>query len=350
MERNEDDHFPLTLMVVAKIGSVLSMIGASITFLTLVAARKLRKRKNNQVIAMLSLSLMGTALVNFLVMSQALSSVGCIMIAMVSYFCYLSAVILMTILAIHLYVELIKVYSQFNFISTKCNILLACIFAYGVPATIIFLSSIIGKNIFGRNSDNACWLQVDTISGLFIVPMLVMVGSNFIIFLFIYRHIRRLSNERKAKMTTARLRALFWIVIVLGLPWMTSSLATVQSEIVSKIFTFLFVVFTNYQGFFMFFLYCLCRQEVREWWLQIINKNACPNKLIRRHSNIVTRDSHIRNSLNSISKKVELLNSSKIQTDRATVMTRTTTVDIAVNYLAVGVLDNDPETHTCNDI
>lgn len=175
--------------------------------------------------------------------------------------------------------------------------------------------------------------------------MLFLIGINLIIFIFIYRNIRRLSNERKAEMTTKRLRALFCIVTILGLAWLSASLGDIDSTPISEIFTFLFVFFTNFQGFFMFCLYCLCKQEVRGWWLKMLYTYVCVDR-VNRSQSITINTADTRNSLSSISKKMELLNS-KAQSDRLTVLTRATTRES--NNIICGQLVNDRELH-CNDI
>ena len=176
--------------------------------------------------------------------------------------------------------------------------------------------------------------------------MLFLIGVNFIIFVAIYRHIRRLSSERKAQMTKSRLRALFCIVTILGLAWLSASLANVEATPVSEIFSFLFVFFSNFQGFFMFCLYCLCKQEVRAWWLKMIYSYICVDKLDRSQS-ISLSAIGTRTSVASINKKLDIFNSSKTQSDRLTVLSRATTRES--NNIVQGQLVNNREIH-CNGI
>lgn len=94
--------------------------------------RKLRKKKLNLIIAILSGTVAASNALNFAVRRAANHPLGCKIVSILLHFFLLSKMIWMTILALHLYLKLIKVFSNFNHITTTRLVKFTVLIGFGM--------------------------------------------------------------------------------------------------------------------------------------------------------------------------------------------------------------------------
>ncbi|EDV23832.1 uncharacterized protein TRIADDRAFT_57425 [Trichoplax adhaerens] len=255
----------------SEIGNGLSLIGAFLTFFTLISFSKLRKRKSNLIICILCISVAAVNILNFAVQRSADYPIPCLIVAILSHFFLLSKIIWMTILAFHLYFELIKVYSTVNLLTTSKLILITTVIGFGIPILVVGIAYIAdGDKIYGRNANGFCWMNAVHADALFIYPMLALVGVNFVIFILIFYQVRKLSKDRDGNFTLSQMRALMALVTALGLAWIFVLLTYIEKPVFLKnIAEVLFVVCTSLQGFFLYYFYCVSKDEVRACYMKL---------------------------------------------------------------------------------
>ena len=116
----------------------------------------------------------------------------------------------------------------------------------------------------------SCWMNKYEADALFIFPMLALVGVNFVIFILIFYQVRKLAKDRDANFTLSQMRALLALVTALGLAWLFVLLTYFEEpDILRNIFEVMFVVFTSLQGFFLFYFYCVSKDEVRACYMKL---------------------------------------------------------------------------------
>ena len=93
---------------------------------------KLRKRKSNLIICILCISVAAGNILNFAVQRSADLPIPCKVVAALTHFFLLSKIVWMTILAFHLYFELIKVYSTVNLLTTSRLITITTLIGFGM--------------------------------------------------------------------------------------------------------------------------------------------------------------------------------------------------------------------------
>ena len=116
--------------------------------------------------------------------------------------------------------------------------------------------------------------------GGILLPIGLVLVSNFVIFGLAMQNLtcrKPVTSHQPASTTSNRegwrriLNALA-ISILLGLTWVFGFLAIGGARF---LFNLLFIVFNSLQGFFVFFLFCLRREEVRRQWLDWWKSLCC---------------------------------------------------------------------------
>ncbi|XP_071807321.1 adhesion G protein-coupled receptor L3-like isoform X2 [Asterias amurensis] len=181
--------------------------------------------------------------------------VVCKIIALFLHFFYLSVFGWMLVEGVHLYMKVVKVYGSEN-IKMYRYILIGWV----APAVICAIS--FGANNGGYGSKTTCWLVGYSIF-LFVVPVIVVVMFNMIVFTMVIRIIMksaRLHQEKNYDHIKSGVKGALVLMPIMGMPWLFGLLMFDGS---GEVFEYLFIIFNTLQGLFIFLIYCVFNSEVR---------------------------------------------------------------------------------------
>ncbi|XP_067298558.1 adhesion G protein-coupled receptor L3-like [Pseudorasbora parva] len=214
----------------------------------------------------------------FLLTQQFLSlirreQVLCAVISGVLHFLFLSGFVWMFIEAVLLFI-CVKNLSQIS--SKKRKVLSSrflCVIGYTVPLVVVGMSAVVDPK--GYESKD-CWIKEDKgFFWSFLGPVAVIMALNMIILINIIISLNStlkklnpdVSQMKRTKIRTFKTLAQF---VVLGCSWI---LGPFSND--SKILEILFVIVNSQQGTFIFLVYCVLNDEVRQqyrnWWKVITN-------------------------------------------------------------------------------
>ncbi|XP_047386854.1 adhesion G protein-coupled receptor E2-like isoform X9 [Sciurus carolinensis] len=145
---------------------------------------------------------------------------------------------------------------------------------YGVPAVIVAVSAASRPHLYG--TPTRCWLHPEKgfVWG-FLGPVCAIFSINFIFFLITLWIVKsKLSSLNRDVSTLQNMRLLTFKataqLFILGCSW---CLGTLQVGPVARIMAYLFTIVNSLQGVFIFLVYCLLSQQVREqyrkWFTRI---------------------------------------------------------------------------------
>ncbi|PIK53660.1 hypothetical protein BSL78_09426 [Apostichopus japonicus] len=185
----------------------------------------------------------------------------CKLVAIFMHYFYLAVFVWMLIEGVHLYLEIVQVFSRFD---GKSKTVYYIIGGWGFPFIIVAVSVAIRWRSYGEGQ--GCWLSID--DGLiwaFLGPVVVVILVNFLILLMVVRVVYRASSARgkedaEYKHLTAALKGALFLLPLLGLSWVIGFMSVNEGTLV---FQYLFVIFNSLQGFFIFLFYCAINKEVR---------------------------------------------------------------------------------------
>ncbi len=126
--------------------------------------------------------------------------------------------------------------------------------------------------------------------GAFLGPILAVLLFNLVIFLWVIvilvRHTRgqakRSSEKMKPKTVVRLLISISSIMFLFGLSWIFAAF-TFQidnSNTLRYAFQVLFTIFASFQGFFIFFFFCVINQEARESWKEFLSCGHYKSKFL----------------------------------------------------------------------
>ncbi|XP_060580288.1 adhesion G protein-coupled receptor E4-like [Ruditapes philippinarum] len=137
------------------------------------------------------------------------------------------------------------------------------LFGWGLPLIIVVISLAARFPDYGSGPQYSCWLSID--DGLiwaFLGPMLVIVVLNIGVMGLVIKcflTLRANSEKTEAARLRGSLRAMMTLLPLLGVTWILSLLVPF-----SVVFHYFFVIFNTVQGMCIFFLHCICNEEIRK--------------------------------------------------------------------------------------
>ncbi|KAI8798319.1 adhesion G-protein coupled receptor D1, partial [Biomphalaria glabrata] len=168
----------------------------------------------------------------------------------------------MLVEGIHLYVQLIYVFS------TSSHIVKYSLFAWVTPVLIVSVAAVVFQEDY--RSDKLCWISIKVLR-YFLVPTLsVTVIINVIILSHVILIIKKsqsslnLLSQSEKKLFWTGLKASVSLLPLLGLTW-TFAFFIVSAEISTvmvHLFTYLFTIANSFQGLLVFIFHCLLSTEV----------------------------------------------------------------------------------------
>ncbi|XP_041350345.1 uncharacterized protein LOC121369366 [Gigantopelta aegis] len=256
------DH-ELTLSIITLVGLSLSILGLSLTVISFIFFKKLRKGRAQLTLFNMALALVAANLVFLVGIKQTSNYVICLLVSMLLHYLLLVAFMWMLIEAVLQYFTFVKVLG--SYISRYT--LKTLISAWGLPLIPVITVLSIDYDLY-RGRSNYCWLDLQAFYYAFALPVGVIIFVNVIMFVVVLVSITRRpdglrNNQSKHKRASTNLKAAITVFVLLGLTWTFGYLAIDNARLV---FQYIFTIFSSLQGFFIFILMVARRPQVREQW------------------------------------------------------------------------------------
>ncbi|CAF0724164.1 unnamed protein product [Didymodactylos carnosus] len=259
----------VALSVISLIGLILSSFGLFITIITFILFKKLRKHYSQKSLLCLSINLLLSNLLFCIIAIKTrneLTTVPCIIIASLLHYFILSSFSWMLVMAIIQYLMFVKVFPSYTPNFTRK----AAAFAQIVSLIPVIIVLAVDHRNYTTRKDNVCWLNQLPLYFAFILPVLIYIVLNGIIF-FIVAHALLCGKASKQLRSTqvvetqriSRFTVALSCFIVSGLTWIFGFLTIGP---VRYIFQILFCIFGTLTGFFIFLLYILTSRAKRTCW------------------------------------------------------------------------------------
>ncbi|KAI8506599.1 hypothetical protein Bbelb_160260 [Branchiostoma belcheri] len=261
------------LDLISKIGIVVSITGLTLTLISYLIFKQLRKTRPQHILTNLCIALLATLILFLTGIDATHSPIGCTIVAFLLHYFLLAVFMWMAVEAFNMYLAFIKVLGA----HVSRFILKAAIFAWGLPLVIAIATLAVdvpGTYPNGQGtyrSTSVCWLQGNQLYYGFLLPAGLVLVFNVIVYIMV---ISKLScgGRTDGKIahpgsgaTKQNLRIAIAIMVLVGLTWIFGFFMISDGRIV---FSYLFCIFNSLQGFFIFIFHCLRQKEVRNLWLK----------------------------------------------------------------------------------
>ncbi|XP_066455932.1 adhesion G-protein coupled receptor G2 [Eleutherodactylus coqui] len=265
----------LVLTFITYIGCGLSAIFLSVTLITYIAFEKIRRDYPSKILIQLCAALVClnlTFLLNpWIALYNDIPGL-CISVAAFLHYFVLVSITWMGLEAFHMYLSLVKVFNTY----VRKYILKFCIIGWGAPAVVVAIILAIKKDsyflkksgIYPNGSvDYFCWVDDIvfwiTVVGYFGVIFLLNVSMFVVVLIQLCRIKKQKQLGYQRKTTFQDMRSVAGITFLLGITWGLGffSFGPGRTAIM-----YLFTIFNSLQGFFIFFFYCVVKENARKQW------------------------------------------------------------------------------------
>lgn len=216
---------------------------------------------------------------------RTVTGVLCQIVGVLTHFEILSSLFWMNIMAYDQY-KTFGNKNMLNFDRSTKTLFWYILYAYGMPAIIVFLSYLMDffdeeYGAFYGLSD-VCWITNSKAALLFFAtPLAIIIAVNIILFSFTVRAIAkihkmiRLKSDQKQKQNDAFLY--LRMATVMGFTWILAFLAAwyPKTRVAGQILAYLFIIFNTLQGLFIFFGF-ICNKRVLQYYKGRIKKLKLP--------------------------------------------------------------------------
>ncbi|XP_051951681.1 adhesion G-protein coupled receptor G6-like isoform X3 [Xyrauchen texanus] len=271
-----DERNNRVLTFISYIGCGISAIFSAATLLTYIAFEKLRRDYPSKILMNLSTSLLFLNMVFLLdgwLASYEMEGL-CVTVAVFLHFFLLTSFTWMGLESIHMYIALVKVFNTY----IRRYILKFCIVGWGVPAGIVGIVLLAGKDSYGKHyygkGENGlgmsefCWIHNPvvfyvTCVGYFSMIFLMNVAMFIVVMLQICGRNGKRSNRTLREEILRNLRSVVSLTFLLGMTW---GFAFFAWGPVNLAFMYLFSIFNSLQGLFIFVFHCALKENVQKQW------------------------------------------------------------------------------------
>ncbi|XP_063677731.1 uncharacterized protein LOC134813781 [Bolinopsis microptera] len=264
----------LTLQIITIGGCILSIIGLLATIIGLAVFKQIRSVLTNRVHIGLSVSLL-LAYIFLLIGPDLVADEGvCYFFSILVHFCFLSAFCWMLCEAINLYLRLVVVFDSYSKMFLKFSV-----FSFVTPLTIVLITVIVefagnnGAYIVENPASGVrvvCWLDYQARMAAFMLPLLLILCANFVVFILVMRVLFASKKSATAINKTqwlARLRSAVAVSTLIGLSWILGFFALGEASFAINI---IFALCNSLQGVLICYLYCFAKNDVMTKWRSTI--------------------------------------------------------------------------------
>jgi G protein-coupled receptor 112 len=284
--------FRVTIEALSITGVILSMIGLAITIITYVIFEKLRSRDIAKYHIQLCMALFAMLLV-FVIGIDKLDPVGgCITVGVLIHYFTLVAWMWMGAEAVLMFQKIVIVFTSI----TWRFILIVSIICWAAPVLPVVISVAVNPIFYFTNDtevvvENAtnetrtiipgfCFINHPGVFfGAFLIPMLLILLFNFVIYILvirvIFREVRKKEKMINAKISTGEsfkmILSFVGISMLFGGTWLFAILTFISfNDVIYYIVQVLFTVFNTLQGFFIFCFFVLLSKDARDLWVDCL--------------------------------------------------------------------------------
>ncbi|KAL5251874.1 hypothetical protein ACHWQZ_G014876 [Mnemiopsis leidyi] len=267
----------LTLQIITIAGCTLSIIGLLATIIGLAVFKQIRSVLTNRVHIGLSTSLL-FAYIFLLIGPDLVEDEGvCYFFSILTHFCFLSAFCWMLCEAVNLYLRLVVVFESYSRMFLKFSI-----FSSVTPLVIVLITTIVefagekGAYIVEDRASGVrvvCWLDHKARMAAFLLPLLLILCANFVVFIMVMRVL--FGNKKSATASNkthwlARLRSAVAVSTLIGLSWILGFFALGEASFGINI---IFALCNSLQGVLICYLYCFAKTDVMTKWRSTIQSS-----------------------------------------------------------------------------
>ncbi|XP_059744516.1 adhesion G protein-coupled receptor E2 isoform X4 [Bos taurus] len=269
------------LTVITYVGLSLSLLCLLLVALTFLLCKAIQNTSTSLHLQ-LSLCLFLAHLLFLTAIDRTESKVLCAFIAGALHYLYLASFTWMLLVGLHLFLSARNLtvvnYSGINRFMKKAMFPVG----YGVPAVIVAISAASRPHLYG--TPTSCWLHSEKgFKWGFLGPVCAIFSVNLAFFLMTLWILKRklcslnseVSTLQDTRMLTFKATAQLFI---LGCTWF---LGILQVGLAARVMAYLFTIINSLQGVFIFLVYCLLSQQVREQyrkWLKRIRKSKAESE------------------------------------------------------------------------
>ncbi|XP_073523555.1 adhesion G-protein coupled receptor G2 isoform X2 [Phyllobates terribilis] len=265
----------LVLTFITYIGCGLSAIFLSVTLVTYIAFEKIRRDYPSKILIQLCAALVClnlTFLLNpWIALYNDIPGL-CISVAAFLHYFVLVSITWMGLEAFHMYLSLVKVFNTY----VRKYMLKFCIIGWGAPAVVVAIILAVNKDLYflkisgkypNGSADYFCWVNDVvfwiTIVGYFAIIFLLNVSMFVVVLIQLCRIKKQKQLGYQRKTTFQDLRSVAGITFLLGITWGFGFFSFGPGRTAMM---YLFTIFNSLQGFFIFFFYCVAKENVRKQW------------------------------------------------------------------------------------
>ncbi|XP_073472560.1 adhesion G-protein coupled receptor G2 isoform X3 [Aquarana catesbeiana] len=265
----------LILTFITYIGCGLSAIFLSVTLVTYIAFEKIRRDYPSKILIQLCAALIGLNLTFLMDPWIAMYSEVpglCISVAAFLHYFLLVSITWMGLEAFHMYLSLVKVFNTY----IRKYMLKFCIIGWGAPAVVVAIILAVNKDLYELQisepypngaADYFCWMQSIiywiTVVGYFCIIFLLNVSMFVVVLIQLCRIKKQKQLGYQRKTMLQDVRSVAGITCLLGITWGLGFFSFGPGKTVIQ---YLFAIFNSLQGFFIFFFYCVAKENVRKQW------------------------------------------------------------------------------------
>ncbi|XP_067687379.1 uncharacterized protein [Haliotis asinina] len=260
----------LALSIITIVGLSLSIFGLSLTVLTFIIFRKLRRNRVQQTLFNLALAELFAWIVFLAGINQTQDYIGCITVAVLLHYLILASFMWMLMEAVLHYFQFVKVLGTY----IPKYMLKTAIPAWGIPLVPPIIILAIDPALY-RGGENYCWMSLTPFYYGFSLPVGLIIISNIVLYIMVVVNICRNSSDAVRSSQTDRdrlilnVRASCLCFVLLGLSWVFGYLAIADARVV---FQYVFTITNTLQGFLIFILFTARNKEVRDSWREMCCK------------------------------------------------------------------------------
>ncbi|KAM4584399.1 adhesion G protein-coupled receptor E5 isoform 2-T2 [Odontesthes bonariensis] len=250
------------LLVVTKIGLVISLLCLILSILTFKFCRSIQGTRNT-IHLHLCICLFLADLIFLVGISQTTPEGGCKFVAAMLHFFFLGVFTWMLLEGVQLYRMVVLVFNA------TIRPLYLYVTGYGAPLVIVIISAIIRPNGYG--TDRHCWLSSGLIWSFFGPVCVIIILNVFFFIITVWKLAQKFTSLNPDLSKLHKIKAFTVTAIaqmcVLGLMWVFGAFLFQQGLTPVE---YIFTILNSLQGALVFIMHCLLSKQVREEYINIL--------------------------------------------------------------------------------
>ncbi|XP_072240577.1 adhesion G protein-coupled receptor E5 isoform X2 [Leuresthes tenuis] len=250
------------LLVVTKIGLVISLLCLILSILTFKFCRSIQGTRNT-IHLHLCICLFVADLIFLVGISQTTPEGGCKFVAAMLHLFFLGVFTWMLLEGVQLYRMVVLVFNA------TIRPLYLYVTGYGTPLVIVIISAIIRPNGYG--TDRHCWLSSDLIWSFFGPVCFIIILNVFFFIITVWKLAQKFTSLNPDLSKLHKIKAFTVTAIaqmcVLGLMWVFGAFLFQKGLTPVE---YIFTILNSLQGALVFIMHCLLSKQVREEYINIL--------------------------------------------------------------------------------